>query len=42
MAVFLHALVDYPFEQRPALAAYLFALAGALAAEGNSATSSPG
>jgi O-antigen ligase len=42
MAVFLHALVDYPFEQRPALAAYLFALAGALAAERNSATSSPG
>ena len=23
MAVFFHALVDYPFEQRPALAAYL-------------------
>lgn len=42
MAVFLHALVDYPFEQRPALAAYFFALAGALAAEGNSAISSPG
>ncbi|HTD45398.1 MAG TPA: O-antigen ligase family protein, partial [Bryobacteraceae bacterium] len=41
MAVFLHALVDYPFEQRPALAAYFFALAGALAAEGNSSTSSP-
>lgn len=42
MAVFLHALVDYPFQQRPALAAYFFALAGALAAEGNSAISSPG
>jgi O-antigen ligase len=41
MAVFLHALVDYPFEQRPALAAYFFALAGALAAEGNSSISSP-
>jgi O-antigen ligase len=33
MAVFIHASVDYPFEQRPALAAYLFALMGALAAE---------
>jgi O-antigen ligase len=32
MAVFVHAWVDYPFEQRPALAAYLFAMAGALAA----------
>jgi O-antigen ligase len=42
MAVFLHALVDYPFEQRPALAAYFFALAGALAAEANSSISSPG
>jgi O-antigen ligase len=42
MAVFLHALIDYPFEQRPALAAYFFALAGALAAEGDSSISSPG
>jgi O-antigen ligase len=33
MAVFLHAWIDYPFEQRPALAAFLFAMAGALAAE---------
>lgn len=33
IAVFAHAAVDYPFEQRPALAAYLFALMGALAAE---------
>lgn len=33
IAVFIHAAVDYPFEQRPALAAYLFALMGALAAE---------
>jgi len=31
-AVFVHAWVDYPFEQRPALAAFLFAMAGALAA----------
>ena len=36
IAVFLHAWVDYPFEQRPALAAFLFATAGVL-----SATSSP-
>ena len=42
MAVFLHALVDYPFEQRPALAAYFFALAGVLAAEANASISSPG
>jgi O-antigen ligase len=42
MAVFVHALIDYPFEQRPALAAYFFALAGALAAERNSSISSPG
>lgn len=34
MAVFVHAAVDYPFEQRPALAVYLFALMGVLAAEG--------
>jgi O-antigen ligase len=33
IAVFLHAIVDYPFEQRPALAAYFFALMGILAAE---------
>ncbi len=33
MAVFVHAGVDYPFEQRPALAVYLFALMGVLAAE---------
>ncbi|HEV1283907.1 MAG TPA: O-antigen ligase family protein [Bryobacteraceae bacterium] len=33
IAVFVHAAVDYPFEQRPALAAYLFALMGVLAAE---------
>jgi O-antigen ligase len=34
MAVFVHALVDYPFQQRPALAAFFFAMAGALAACG--------
>jgi O-antigen ligase len=34
IAVFVHAAVDYPFEQRPALAAYLFALTGVLVAEG--------
>lgn len=33
LAVFVHAGVDYPFEQRPALAAYLFALIGVLAAD---------
>ena len=33
MAVFLHAFVDYPFQQRPALAVFFFAMAGALAAE---------
>jgi O-antigen ligase len=38
ITVFIHALVDYPFQQRPALAAFFFAMAGALAAE---ATSSP-
>jgi O-antigen ligase len=31
-SVFLHALVDYPFQQRPALAAFIFAVAGAVAA----------
>jgi len=30
----VHAAVDYPFEQRPALAAYFFALMGVLAGEG--------
>jgi O-antigen ligase len=33
MAVFLHAVVDYPFEQRPALAAYFFGLMGVVAGE---------
>jgi hypothetical protein len=34
IAVFVHAVVDYPFEQRPALAVYLFGLMGVLAGEG--------
>lgn len=34
MAVFVHAAVDYPFEQRPALAVYFFALMGVLAVDG--------
>jgi O-antigen ligase len=33
LAVFLHAAVDYPFQQRPALAAFVFALTGVLAGE---------
>jgi O-antigen ligase len=41
MAVFVHAWVDYPFEQRPALAAFFFAMAGVLAAETGVVTSSP-
>lgn len=43
MAVFVHALVDYPFEQRPALAAFLFAIAGVLAGQitSSEARSSP-
>ena len=41
MAVFLHAVVDYPFEQRPALAAFFFAMAGALVTS-LSERSSPG
>ena len=32
LSVWLHALVDYPMQQRPALAAFFFALLGALAA----------
>lgn len=32
LAVWIHAWVDYPFEQRPALAAFFFAIAGALVA----------
>jgi len=33
LAVYLHAVVDYPFQQRPALATLVFALLGILAAE---------
>ena len=32
LGVWLHALIDYPMQQRPALAAFLFALLGTLAA----------
>jgi O-antigen ligase len=32
LAVFLHCLIDYPMQQRPALAAFFFAMIGALAA----------
>ena len=35
-AVMLHALVDYPMQQRPALAAWWFAVAGAVCALGTS------
>jgi hypothetical protein len=30
--VWLHALIDYPMQQRPALAAFFFVLLGTLAA----------
>lgn len=33
LAVFVHALVDYPFQQRPALAAFFFSWTGVLWAE---------
>lgn len=32
LAVFAHCLIDYPMQQRPALAAFFFAIIGALAA----------
>jgi len=35
LAVFLHGLVDYPMQQRPALAAFFFALLGVLTTERN-------
>jgi hypothetical protein len=41
MAVFIHAWIDYPFEQRPALAAFLFAMAGALCATASPAAHLP-
>jgi O-antigen ligase len=34
IAVLIHCLVDYPMQQRPALAGWFFAMAGALAAVG--------
>ena len=33
LSVFVHALVDYPWQQRPALAAFFFAMLGLLAGE---------
>ncbi|MDP9052900.1 MAG: O-antigen ligase family protein [Acidobacteriota bacterium] len=33
LSVWLHALLDYPMQQRPALAAFFFALLGALASQ---------
>jgi O-antigen ligase len=41
LAVFVHAFVDYPFQQRPALAVFFFAMAGALANPAGLPTSSP-
>ena len=35
LAVFVHCLVDYPMQQRPALATFFFALLGILAAQPN-------
>lgn len=34
LSVWIHAWMDYPFQQRPALAAFFFALLGALAVSG--------
>ena len=34
LAVFVHSLVDYPMQQRPALAAFFFAMLGILAVSG--------
>lgn len=42
LAVFVHAWVDYPFEQRPALAAFFWAMAGVLASYAGEATASAG
>jgi hypothetical protein len=44
IVVFLHCLVDYPMQQRPALAGWFFALAGAAVAAGagNRSASRPG
>jgi hypothetical protein len=35
LAVFIHCLIDYPMQQRPALAAFFFALLGILTASGD-------
>jgi hypothetical protein len=37
--VFAHGLIDYPMQQRPALAAFFFAMIGALAAANEKSTS---
>jgi O-antigen ligase len=42
LAVFLHSGIDYPMQQRPALAAFFFALLGILSAYDGGATSHPG
>jgi O-antigen ligase len=42
LAVFVHCLVDYPMQQRPALAAFFFAMLGVLAAAERSGIASPG
>jgi O-antigen polymerase len=40
VAGFLHCLIDYPFQQRPALAAFFFAWLGVVAAAGDGITPS--
>jgi hypothetical protein len=43
IAVFVHAWVDYPFEQRPALAAFFWAMGGVVASyRSTAATASAG
>jgi hypothetical protein len=42
LAVFVHCLVDYPMQQRPALAAFFFALLGIVTASGDRARAGPG
>jgi O-antigen ligase len=41
LSVWLHALIDYPMQQRPALAAFFFALLGTLAATTASTSARP-
>lgn len=36
IAVFIHCIIDYPMQQRPALAAFFFAMLGAVCAAGES------